>query len=346
MITVSPEKITVSADKRDPERPQDQMQSHLGNQFGISSAKDTRSAHMGVQNDAKGAEEVAMPRPESPTVRRIMLGIRLRELRTRAGISADDAARHIARTDSTISRMETGQSSVSTRVLERLIELYQATPEEARQLTELAKAARQRGWWQRYGEVLHPGFELYLGLEAEATEIHVYASEWVPGLLQTPDYARAILSAEPRPPAEEEIQQRVEARLARQVILGGEDPVQYWAVLNEAVLRRIVGSPKIMRAQLEALAARARQRNIKLQVLPFTTGAHPAVGGPFTLLSLDLGKAALAEYVYVENRAGSLVMDREAEIAIHRLTFDTLRADALSPEESVALIEKTAAELA
>lgn len=287
-----------------------------------------------------------MPRPESPTVRRIMLGIRLRELRTRAGIAADDAARHIARTDSTISRMETGQSSVSARVLERLVELYEATPEETQQLVELAKAARQRGWWQRYGEVLHPGFELYLGLEAEATEIHVYASEWVPGLLQTPEYAHAILSAEPRPPSEEEIRQRVEARLARQAILDGDDPVQYWVVLNEAVLRRIVGSSKVMRAQLEALAAKARRRNVKVQVLPFATGAHPAVSGPFTLLSLDLGEAAVAEYVYVENRAGSLVMDKETEIAIHRLTFDALRADALSPEESIALIEKTAAELA
>ncbi|GAA4104627.1 helix-turn-helix transcriptional regulator [Actinomadura miaoliensis] len=287
-----------------------------------------------------------MPRPESPTVRRIMLGIRLRELRTRAGITADDAARHIARTDSTVSRMETGQSSVSARVLERLIELYEATPEEARELAELAKAARQRGWWQRYGEVLHPGFELYLGLEAEATEINVYASEWVPGLLQTPAYARAILSVEPRPPSEKEVQGRVDARLARQAVLDTDEPVQYWAVLNEAVLRRNVGGPAVMVEQLHVLAAKARQRNVKLQVLPFSLGAHPAVSGAFTFLSLDLGEAALAEYVYVENRAGSLVMDKTTEIEIHRLTFDALRADALSPEESIDLIEKVAAGLA
>jgi transcriptional regulator with XRE-family HTH domain len=275
-----------------------------------------------------------------------MLGIRLRELRLRAGIAADDAAAHIARTDSTISRMETGQSSVSARVLERLIDLYGATPEEARQLAALAKAARQRGWWQRYGEVLHPGFELYLGLEAEATEINVYASEWVPGLLQTPEYARAILSAEPHPPSEEEIQGRVEARLARQAILSGDDPAQYWVVLNEAVLRRIVGSPKIMTEQLHGLVATSRRRNVKLQVLPFSCGAHPAVSGAFTFLSLDLSESAVAEYVYVENRAGSLVMDKESEVAIHRLTFDALRADALSPERSVAFIEEVAAELA
>ncbi|MFA1558991.1 helix-turn-helix domain-containing protein [Actinomadura chokoriensis] len=287
-----------------------------------------------------------MPRPESPTVRRIMLGIRLRALRTRAGVTADDAARHIARTDSTISRMETGQSSVPARVLERLVELYGATPDETAQLTELAKAARQRGWWQRYGEVLHPGFELYLGLEAEATEIAIFANEWVPGLLQTPEYARAIMSVEPRRPSDDEIQGRVESRLARQAILGGDDPVQYWAVLSEAVLRRIVGSPEIMVEQLRALVTRARERNVTLQVLPFSCGAHPAVSGAFTMVTLDLGDAAVAEYVYVENRAGSILMDKTAEIEIHRLTFEALRADALSPGESITLIEKVAVELA
>ena len=286
-----------------------------------------------------------MPRPESPTVRRIMLGIRLRALRTRAGVAADDAARHIARTDSTISRMETGQSSVPARVLERLVELYGATPDETAQLTELAKAARQRGWWQRYGEVLHPGFELYLGLEAEATAIDIYASEWVPGLLQTPDYAEAIMSVEPRPPSAEEAQARVEARLARQAILDGDDPLQYWVVLNEAVLRRTVGSLDVMREQLRLLVKRARQRNVKLQVLPFDAGAHPGTCGSFTLLALDLGEAAVSEYAYVENRAGSLLMDKIGEVETHRLAFDSLRAQALNPRESMALIDKTAAEL-
>jgi hypothetical protein len=241
---------------------------------------------------------------------------------------------------------ETGQSSVPARVLTRLLELYGASPEEVRQLNSLAKAARLRGWWQRYGDVLHPGFELYLGLEAEATQIDMYASEWVPGLFQTREYARAIMSVEPRLASDEELQGRVEARLARQAILNGEDPVQYWVVLNEAVLRRVVGGPEIMAEQLRALASSARRRSVKLQVLPFSCGAHPAVSGPFTLVTLDLGEAALAEYVYVENRAGSLVMDKAAEIEIHRLTFDSLRADALSPDRSIALIEKAAAELA
>jgi transcriptional regulator with XRE-family HTH domain len=287
-----------------------------------------------------------MPRAESPTVRRIMLGIRLRKLRARAGVAADDAARHIARTDSTISRMETGQSSVPARVLERLLELYGATAEETAELTELAAQARLRGWWHRYGEVLHPGFELYLGLEAEATEVCVYASEWVPGLLQTQAYARAILSVEPRPPSDEEIQGRIEARLARQVILAEDEPVQFWAVLNEAVLHRIVGGPEVMRGQLLDLARKARQRNVKVQILPFSGGAHPGTCGSFTLLSLDLGEAAVSEYAYVENRAGSLLMDKIPEIETHRLAFDSLRAEALDTKESIALIEQKAAGLA
>ncbi|MFB4306022.1 DUF5753 domain-containing protein [Actinomadura sp. GTD37] len=134
-------------------------------------------------------------------------------------------------------------------------------------------------------------------------------------------------------------------RLARQAILGGDEPVQYWAVLSEAVLHRIVGSSELMAEQLHALVAKVRQRNVKLQILPFSCGAHPAVSGAFTLVTLDLGEAAVAEYVYVENRAGSVMMDKAAEIEIHKLTFDALRADALGPEQSVALIQKAAAEL-
>ncbi|MDB4873267.1 MAG: transcriptional regulator, family [Gemmatimonadales bacterium] len=293
--------------------------------------------------DDAGGE--AVPRVESPTVRRLMLGIRLRKLRTRAGVGADDAARHIARTDSTISRMETGQSSVPARVLERLLELYGATPEECENLTELARQARQRGWWQRYADVLHPGFELYVGMEAEATEVHNYGSEWVPGLLQTEAYARAILNAEPRPPSDAEIQGRVEARIARQSILTGDEPVQLWAVLNEAVLRRTVGGPGVMREQLLALVKKSRMRNVKIQILPFSRGAHPAMFGAFTLLSIDLGEAAVSEYAYVENRAGALLMDKVPEVETHRLAFDSLRAEALDSKESIALIEQAANEL-
>lgn len=116
-------------------------------------------------------------------------------------------------------------------------------------------------------------------------------------------------------------------------------------MLSEAVLRRTVGGPEIMADQLRALVEKARKRNVKLQVLPFNCGAHPAVSGAFTLVTLDLGEAAVAEYVYVENRAGSITMDKASEIEIHRLTFDALRADALGPEKSIALIDKTAAEL-
>lgn len=287
----------------------------------------------------------AVPRAESPTVRRMMLGIRLRKLRTRAGIMADDAARHIARTDSTISRMETGQSSVPGRVLERLLELYGATPEETEELTALAAQARQRGWWHRYGDVLHPGFEMYVGLEAEATELRGYESEWIPGLLQTEAYARSITLAEPRPPSDDEIEGRVAARMGRQSILTGDDPTQLWVVLNEPVLRRIVGGPDVMREQLQVLIDMATQRNVTLQVMPFSRGAHPGMHGAFMIMTIDLGEAAASEYAYVEHRAGSLLMDKIAELDLYKLTFDRLCAEALDSDQSAAFIKKVASDL-
>jgi len=286
-----------------------------------------------------------VPRPESPTVRRLMLGIRLRKLRTHAGIAADDAARHIARTDSTISRMETGQSSVPARVLERLLELYGATSEETEELTVLASQARQRGWWHRYGDVLPPGFEMYVGLEAEATELRGYSSEGIPGLLQTEAYARAVLLAEPRPPSDDKIEGRVAARLGRQSILTADDPTHLWVVLNEAALRRLVGGTDVMREQLEALVETANLRNVTLQVMPFARGAHPAMDGAFMILSIDLGEAAASEYAYVEHRAGSLLMDKVAELDTYKLAFDHLCAEALDSDKSVAFIEKAIKDL-
>lgn len=290
-----------------------------------------------------GGEDV--PRPESPTVRRMMLGIRLRKLRTGAGIAADDAARHIARTDSTISRMETGLSSVPARVLERLLELYGATPEETEELTLLAGQARQRGWWHRYGDVLHPGFEMYVGLEAEATDLRGYGSEWVPGLLQTEAYARAVILAQPRPPSDEEVEGRVAARLARQSILTSEDPTHLWVVLNEAALRRVVGGTTVMREQLEALVDKAALRNVTLQVMPFSRGVHPAMHGAFMIMTIDLGESAASEYAYVEHRAGSLLMDKVAELDTYKLTFSHLCAEALDSDESVAFMKRATREL-
>jgi transcriptional regulator with XRE-family HTH domain len=275
----------------------------------------------------------------------MMLGIRLRKLRIRADVTADDAARHIARTDSTISRMETGQSAVPARVLERLLELYGATPEETEEFTALASQARQRGWWHRYGDVLHPGFEMYVGLEAEATELRGYGSEWVPGLLQTEAYARAVILAQPRPPMDEEAEGRVAARMARQKILTGDDPTHLWVVLNEAVIRRVVGGASVMREQLEALLGKAVLRNVTLQVMPFSRGAHPAMHGEFMIMTIDLGEAAASEYVYVEHRAGSLLMDKVAELETYKLTFSHLSAEALDSDESVAFIKRAAREL-
>jgi plasmid maintenance system antidote protein VapI len=207
------------------------------------------------------------------------------------GLGADEAARHIARTDSTLSRMETGQTVVSARVLERLLELYGATPEECENMTELARQARQRDWWQRYADILHPGFELYVGLEAEAS----YGSEWVPACSR-PRHMPGPFST-PNPDRAPTRRSRGGWRRASPVSRScpatnryscGRCPTKLFSAEREAVLRRTVGGPEVMREQLLALVKKSRMRNVKIQILPFPRGAHPAMFGAFTLLSIDL----------------------------------------------------------
>jgi hypothetical protein len=186
---------------------------------------------------------------------------------------------------------------------------------------------------------------MYVGPEAEAADLRGYESEWVPGLLQTEAYARGVILAEPRPPTDEEIEGRVAARMGRQAILTGDAPTHMWVVLNEAVLRRVVGGPDVMRDQLKALIDAAALRNVTLQVMPFSRGAHPAMHGGFMLMTIDLGEAAVSEYAYVEHRAGSLLMDKVAELDLYKLTFDRLCAEALDSDKSAAFIKKVANEL-
>lgn len=286
-----------------------------------------------------------MVQSESPTVRRLMLGIRLREARRRAGVSADQAAEHVARATSAISRMELGQSAVTVRTLNRLSDLYQVSDEERETLMALAKQARQRGWWHSYGDVLPAGFEAYIGLEAEAIEMCAFENSVVPGLLQTEDYALALMRSEAPEPTPDESKRRVEARMARQRILGQGVPPRLWAILDEAVLRRVVGGSDVMRDQLAHLVEVSREPHVTIQVLPFARGAHPAWHGPFIMLAIDLGAPAPSEYVYVEYRTGALLLDRQREVDAYRLMVNHLRAEALDKSESVHLIKNIAGEL-
>jgi transcriptional regulator with XRE-family HTH domain len=280
---------------------------------------------------------------QSPTVRKLRLGIELRNLRLRAGRTMLDAADHVARTDSSISRMETGQVAVSQRVLDKLCDLYGARAEEREALRILGTEARQRGWWHAYGDSLLSGFDVHLGLEAEAATHWIYEPEVVPGLMQTEDYARGLMRAEPRPPSADAMNDLVAVRRKRQERLTGQFAPDLWVVLHEGVLRHEVGGAPTMRAQLEHLLSMSRRSNVTLQVLPFSAGAHPAMHtGGFTVLSISIGGDVTYDVTYLEHRTGGLHLDKPAEVDEHMKVHDHLRAKALSREDSRALVERLA----
>ena len=285
-----------------------------------------------------------MAQGESPTVGRLLLGIRLREVRQRKGVSAEDAASHVTRAASAITRFEKGQTSVPATVLRKLLDLYDVSTEEREALNLLARRSRQRGWWHQYGDVLPMGFETYIGLEAEADELRNYECQVVPGLLQTERYAEALMRAEPHPATEEEVGRRVQARMARKTILTRDRPAYLYAVIDEAVLRRRVGGREVMHEQLAHLVEQAKRRNIMIQVLANEVGAHAAMFGAFMLLSLDLGEPALSEYAYFEHRTGSLLLDKRQETLAYRSCFDEIRGEALDRVASLELLAAIADE--
>ncbi|MCW2900067.1 MAG: transcriptional regulator, family [Streptosporangiaceae bacterium] len=284
-----------------------------------------------------------MTTEQSPTVRKLRLGIELRRLRLRSGRTMVEAADHVARTDSSISRMETGQVAVSRRVLDKLCDLYQTGPEEREALLILAGEARQRGWWHVYGDAIPPGFDVRLGLEAEASCLWIYEPAVVPGLLQTEDYARAMMQAEPLPPSDDLVKARISVGMHRQRRLTGDHAPALAVVLHEAVLHHEVGGRAAMAHQLRRLARPAGPGSPDLRVLPFSAGAHPAmhVGG-FTLMSVPLAGAETYDTAYVEYRTGSLHLDKPADVDDHKRVFEHLRARAMSPEESRQLIMRLA----
>lgn len=279
-----------------------------------------------------------MARP-SPTVRRRRLRYELRRLRSERGLTTEDVQR-LSNDDIraySLSRWETGDRSIRPSDLRLLLEIYEITGDAAENLLTLARQARQRGWWQKYVSVMPESFHVYVGLETEAVQIREYAAELVPGLLQTEGYYRAFLETAPADPA---VDKKVEVRTARQERLAGDDPPRYWAVLNEAVIRRRVGGAEVMRGQLARLAAIARQPNVTIQVLPFSAGAHPGMEGSFSILGFR--ETHDPDVVYQENQAGSVYVEEADEVDRYDQTFSHLMAKAMSAEDSARLITDTA----
>ena len=280
-----------------------------------------------------------MAGPNGAVVRRLHLGRILRELREQAGLSLEIAAPAFDWSSSKLSRIENGRQGVDVHGVRTMMDVYGVAGSQWEELLDLTRSASEKGWWRAYG-LDDKG---YVPLEAEATLIREATAAFVPGLLQTDAYAKAVFSATLHRRSETELANLTAIRTRRQERLtSDEDPLELIAVVDEAVLRRPVGGPEVMRAQLAHLAEAAVLDRVTLQVLPLSVGAHPGLSAPFTLLTF--GEIDFGDMVYVEHPVGAVHINKESEVAVATLTFDRLRSLALDPEESVALIERVAAE--
>jgi transcriptional regulator with XRE-family HTH domain len=279
-----------------------------------------------------------------PTVARMLVGAQLRRLRETAGITREAAGYAIRASESKISRLELGRIGFKTRDVADLLTLYGVRVESERTtLLALAEQANTPGWWQPYRDVLPSWFEAYLRLEQAARVIRTYEVQFVPGLLQTAGYARAVIGLHHESPSGEEIDRRVELRMRRQRILHEPDPPRLWAVLDEAALRRPFGDADTMRAQLAHLIEMAELGHITVQVLPFSSGGHAAAGGPITVLRLPEGD--LPDVVFLEQLTSAVYLDKPADTAHYWHVVNELSVTAESPADSTALLHRIRTEI-
>jgi transcriptional regulator with XRE-family HTH domain len=269
-----------------------------------------------------------------PTVLRILLGGHLRRLREAAGITPDRAGYEIRASRSKISRVEHGRVSFKERDVADLLSLYGVTDEdERRRMLNLAYHANSQGWWSRYDDVMPDWFETYVGLEQATSLIRTYELQFVPGLFQTEEYARAVTVLGHRSAPAAEIERRVGLRLQRQQILTRPDATpRVWAVIDESALRRPLGGRNVMRAQLVHLLELTALPQVTLQVMPFDSGGHSAAGGSFSILRF--AEPELPDIVYIEQLTGALYLDRPEETDHYREVMNSLSAEAETPVES------------
>ncbi|GGO29871.1 transcriptional regulator [Microbispora rosea subsp. aerata] len=279
-----------------------------------------------------------------PTALRILLGSQLRKLRESKGISRDQAGQCIRASESKISRMELGRVGFKERDVVDLLALYGVEDEETRSaVMNLVERANEPGWWHRYNDLLPSWFQAYVGLEEAAERIRTYEVQFVPGLLQTKEYARAVIMAGAVGAAPEEIARRVDLRLERQRILDGENSPKFWAVIDEAALRRPIGGADVMRGQIQHLIDLMNQPNVTIQVIPFNYGGHAAEGGAFSILRF--ADPDLPDIVYVEQLASALYLDKREEVDRYSEVMERLCAVSTTPAETVDLLRQIMAEL-
>jgi transcriptional regulator with XRE-family HTH domain len=278
-----------------------------------------------------------------PTALRILLGSQLRKLREAKNVTREEAGHLIRGSESKISRMELGRVGFKERDVADLLTLYGVVDQQARAaVLDLVATANEPGWWHRFNDVLPTWFQAYVGLEEAAARIRTYEVQFVPGLLQTKEYARAVVTAGAAGIGAEEIARRVDLRLERQRMLDRPDGPVFWAVIDEAALRRPIGGAEVMRAQIEHLIDLMRQPNITIQVMPFSFGGHSAEGGAFSILRFP--DSDLPDVVYVEQLASALYLDKREDVDRYTEVMERLCAVSTTPDETIELLRTIAEE--
>ncbi|WP_165988848.1 helix-turn-helix transcriptional regulator [Streptomyces sp. YIM 98790] len=269
----------------------------------------------------------------NPTVRRRRLGQELRRLREERQMTAEEVAERLLVSQSKISRLENGRRSISPRDVRDLCGVYDVKDRKlVESLMQMAKESRQQGWWHAFAE-LSPTYSVYIGLETEAASLRIYEPQVVPGLLQTEDYARAVIRGALPEIAEEDADRRVQVRMRRQQrVHETRNPLRLWAVVDEAALRRVVGGPEVMSAQLRHLVEVSRLPHVTLQVMPFSCGAHPGLNGQYAIL--EFPDSADSSVIYLEGVTSDLYLEKANDVQHYSVMYEHLRAEAHSPEQT------------
>jgi hypothetical protein len=279
-----------------------------------------------------------------PTARRIIVGAQLKRLRDQANVTRAAAGYHIRGSESKISRMESGKVGFKIRDVEDLLTLYGEHDEARRaQVVEIATRSNEQGWWQRSGDAVPEWFSEFVGLESAAERIQIYELLFVPGLLQTEDYARAIVTRGHPETAGPVEQERVRVRMNRQRLLARPDAPRLWAVVDESVLHRPIGGRAVLAGQLDHLAEMSRRPNLTLQIVPNVRSGYAGAESAFTLLRFT--EPDVPDIAYVEGLTSAIYLDRVAEVEEYTRVMDQLTIDAFSPDESRTLLGKIRADL-
>jgi transcriptional regulator with XRE-family HTH domain len=269
-------------------------------------------------------------------VLRRQLGVELRRIRDHAHRTVADVAGELGWSESKLSRIETAHTGIRNPDLERLLSAYGVDDATRSRLAAMAVQSRQRAWWEVYGDALPDAYETYIGFEAEATSIFTYEAQVVPGLLQTAEYASAVMQPALAHDHPEVIDQRVQVRMARQAVLAREPPPQLWAIIDEAVLRRPIGGPDVLRRQLLRLLEASGRPMVRIQVLPYSIGAHRALDGSFIML--EFAGSPDQPLVYSEGMTGGVFRSKPEDLRSYSMSFEALRTGALSIDRSMEFI--------